>query len=419
MELKSFIQPRINGRCERFECFCGRWNQLIQLHRAAGEPLLVIGVIMLSQRMDAVTEVAVLCDQHDRQSWPTGRRQAAVQSPPGSSPGSTTRPPRWLGSSELAEATAYWQQHRLKLTDGSSETLRRVTRQFVQSEIGFITHPLFEDPTAGEEIFSQPLALALASNELGAAAVKRAGIDLPVHLGRLCEAKLLTPAQETMLFQRMNFLRHQAMQLRSRLNPQRPSRPSLELLDRLLVMADWHRDRIVEANMRLVFSIVKKFVNADNPFDDLLSDGIVALLRAVAKFDYGRGFRFSTYATQVVRRNAYRQVVQNHQERCKMVVGVDDLGLDASEEQRASAISETRWHELRARLSVMLGDLDRREKLIIRARFSLGSHRRVQTLQSLANRLGVSKERVRQLERRAMEKLRDMAGNVQLAELQA
>ncbi len=101
-----------------------------------------------------------------------------------------------------------------------------------------------------------------------------------------------------------------------------------------------------------------------------------------------------------------------------MVVGVDDLGLDASEEQRPSAISETRWHELRARLSVMLGDLDRREKLIIRARFSLGSHRRVQTLQSLANRLGVSKERVRQLERRAMEKLRDMAGNVHLAELQ-
>jgi RNA polymerase primary sigma factor len=65
----------------------------------------------------------------------------------------------------------------------------------------------------------------------------------------------------------------------------------------------------------------------------------------------------------------------------------------------------------------MLNDLDRREKFIIRARFSLGSHRKVHTLQSLADRLGVSKERVRQLERRAMEKLRVMAGEVQLAEL--
>jgi RNA polymerase primary sigma factor len=63
--------------------------------------------------------------------------------------------------------------------------------------------------------------------------------------------------------------------------------------------------------------------------------------------------------------------------------------------------------------------LDRRERFIIRARFSLGSHRRVHTLQSLADRLGVSKERVRQLEQRAMEKLRAMAGTVALAEMEA
>ncbi len=55
--------------------------------------------------------------------------------------------------------------------------------------------------------------------------------------------------------------------------------------------------------MRLVISIVKKFVNIQNGFDDLLSDGIVAVIRAVDKFDVGLGFRFSTYATQVVRRH--------------------------------------------------------------------------------------------------------------------
>jgi RNA polymerase primary sigma factor len=111
-------------------------------------------------------------------------------------------------------------------------------------------------------------------------------------------------------------------------------------------------------------------------------------------------------------------VIQNQQERSKVTAGVEDLGLDVSDECRQSAISEKRWHELRARLGVMLGDLDRREKFIIRARFSLGSHRRVHTLQALANRLGVSKERVRQLERRAMEKLRAMAGDVALVELE-
>jgi len=331
----------------------------------------------------------------------------------------STRLPPWLKSSELEAATAYWQKNRIDLGDGSLDSLRKITRRLLKAEIGLIAHPGFEVENAGGDLFAVPLDLAPANNELGLSAVKRAGVDLPVHLGRLCEAKLLRPEQESMLFQRMNFLRHQALQQRSRLNLQRPTRRSLELLDRLMALADWHRDRIVEANMRLVFSIVKKFVNANNQFDDLLSDGIVALMRAVEKFDFGRGFRFSTYATQVVRRNAYRQVVEIQQERSKVMGGVDDLGVDISDDGRESSISETRWHELRARLSVMLGDLDRREKFIIRARFSLGSHRRVHTLQALANRLGVSKERVRQLERRAMEKLRAMAGDVALAELES
>jgi RNA polymerase primary sigma factor len=337
--------------------------------------------------------------------------------PRSDSAGSAIRTPSWLGCGELAEATAYWQLNRWELLDGPLETLQRAARGRLQNEIGFITHPQFDQAAAGESLFACPLALEPASEKLAAATLNRVGADLPACLGRLCEAKLLTPAQETLLFERMNFLRHQATQVRSALDPQRPSRRSLELLDRLLVLADWHRDRIVEANVRLVFSIVKKFVNSDNSFDDLLSDGIVALMRAVDKFDVGRGFRFSTYATQVVRRNAYRDLVQGHQERAKMVSGVENLDMELSDEYRQSAISEKRWHELRARLSVMLDALDRREKFIIRARFSLGSHRRVHTLQALANRLGVSKERVRQLEHRAMEKLRSMVGESQLAEL--
>lgn len=327
------------------------------------------------------------------------------------------RLPAWLKSEELAAATLEWQRNKTDFTVLDRVALKRRVGAAIKTEIGLISNPEFENASIGEQIFAPSLGLAAASSEVGISTIKRAGVDLPVHLGRLCEAKLLTPEQESLLFQRMNFLKSQALKVRAQLSSDRPSRRSLELLERLLSLADWHRDRIVEANMRLVFSIVKKFVNATNQFDDLLSDGIVALMRAVEKFDYGRGFRFSTYATQVVRRNAYREVVQNQQDRAKVVSGVEDLGLDVSDEVRESAISEKRWHELRARLSVMLGDLDRREKFIIRARFSLGSHRRVHPLQALADRLGVSKERVRQLERRAMEKLRAMAGEVSLAEL--
>jgi len=326
--------------------------------------------------------------------------------------------PTWLKLPELQMAMDSADGHANSLENASVKELVQRTKAVLKHEIGFISNVEFSSKDAAKRIFESSLDLAPAQSEIALATVRRAGADLPMHLSRLCEAKLLTPAQESALFRRMNFLRHQAAVHRSLLNVAEPSAARLLLVERLLLLADWHRDRIVEANTRLVFSIVKKFINANNLFDDLLSDGIVALIRAVEKFDYDRGFRFSTYATQVVRRNAYREIVQNQQERAKMVGGLQDMDIDLSDEERSPAISESRWHELRSRLSLMLGDLDRREKFIIRARFSLGSHRRVHTLQALADRLGVSKERVRQLERRAMDKLRAMAGEVKLVELE-
>lgn len=328
------------------------------------------------------------------------------------------RPPAWIKSSELAEANREADGMVVSLIDATADELRQQTKRRLRNELSFISNEAFSSSALGKKMFSEPLGLAPRQAELGIAAIRRSGIDMPIHLGRLCEAPLLKPEQEKMLFQRMNYLMQQAAIHRALLNPVRPSRVRLELIDRLIALAEWHRDRIVEANLRLVFSIVKKFVNPNNSFDDLLSDGIVALIRAVEKFDFDRGFRFSTYATQVIRRNSYRTVVLNQQERQKTVGGLQDMELDFTDEGRESAISEKRWHELRSRLSVMLDDLDRREKFIIRARFSLGAHRKVHTLQSLANRLGVSKERVRQLERRAMDKLRAMAGDVNLAELE-
>ncbi len=341
-----------------------------------------------------------------RRSSPS-RRQAAVKMPV------------WFKEPELASALEQSENQRLDLSKATEQEIANRVKVVLKQELGFISNPAFSDPKMVKKIFATPLQLAPAERSSALSTVRKAGEDLPVHLSRLCEAKLLTQEQESTLFQRMNFLRHQAAMHRAALSIETPSAARLELIHQLLVMADWHRDRIVEANTRLVFSIVKKFINASNSFDDLLSDGIVGLMRAVEKFDYDRGFRFSTYATQVVRRNAYRQVVEKQQDGMKVMSGMDDLDLDIADEERGSTMSEGRWNELRSRLGLMLGDLDRREKFIIRARFSLGSHRRVQTLQALADRLGVSKERVRQLERRAMEKLRAMAGEVKLIELDA
>ncbi|OUT59630.1 MAG: RNA polymerase subunit sigma-70 [Rhodopirellula sp. TMED11] len=326
------------------------------------------------------------------------------------------RRPRWMSSAELEEALRFAQNRSSVSVDCDRPELVRLTKQFLRRETAFISHPAHNNPSAGKEIFSTPLDLQ-GSAKGSKSRVPKSVADMPIHFGRMCQTTLLTPDQERMLFQRMNYLLQQAEAHRRQLNPSRPSRVRLEVIDQLIAMAEWHRDRLVEANLRLVFSIVKKFVNPNHTFEELLSDGIVALIRAVEKFDFDRGFRFSTYATQVIRRNAYRTVVTQQQERQKTIGGFQDMDLDVTEETRESAISEKRWHELRSRLNRMLSLLDRRERFIIRTRFSLGPHRKVYTLQYLAQRLGVSKERVRQLERRAMDKLRTMVDDAALGDL--
>ncbi len=332
--------------------------------------------------------------------------EPTVSSP---SPRLPARTPWWMRSIELSAAVADADQRIPERQGPDAEALKRATKQRLSESIEFISNERFNEARFGDELFSESLNLQSGHSELGVSRVRKAGVDLPIHLGRLCEAPLLTPQQEQQLFCRMNFLRHQAAVYQSTLNPQRPSRVRLELIDRLLAMADWHRDRIVEANLRLVFSIVKKFVNETNSFEDLLSDGIMGMFRAVDKFDFGRGFRFSTYATQVIRRSSYRSVMATQEDQQRAISGLQEMDIEVTDEGRMSAFSEQRWHLLRSRLAGMLNSLDRREKFIIRARFALGSHRKVKTLQAIANRLGVSKERVRQLESRATKKLIAMA----------
>lgn len=286
------------------------------------------------------------------------------------------------------------------LTVSEFEHLRQATSEFIYN-------PEFANPTAEREILGDEFLCNCAPTSLAAAGSKR--ITLPAHLASLCEERLLTPEQERLLFQRMNYLRFRAQQIMARHTHASMDQWEVERVRGLLRAADWYRDCIVRANVRLVMSVVKKFVNPQCSFDDLLSDGIMALIRAVDKFDYQLGFRFSTYSTQVVRRNSYRFVMDRQEERFRVSNSISEQGLDLAEDLAQSSMSEQRWNALRAHLAHLLAKLDRREKFIIRARFSLGGHRRVQTLQKLADRLQISKERVRQLEKRALEKLTSLA----------
>jgi len=282
--------------------------------------------------------------------------------------------------------------------------------EILRTEIDFIPNPEFRISDDGEnEIVAATLE--------GANSTAKAPADLPAHLRRICETELLTHEQEVALFREMNRLKYCANVLRTRLDPEDVDAQAVDTIEAMLSQAEKIRDHIIQANMRLVMSIVKKFVTPQQSFDDMLSDGIYTLMQTVEKFDYDRGFRFSTYAYRSIARNAYRAVTTASKEEARFTRDAEEWAFEQEDDHSASSMSDQVWSNLRELTASMLDQLDRRERFIIRSRYALGAHRKVRTFQCLADKLGVSKERVRQLEQRAVSKLRTLAAEFEMDEL--
>lgn len=227
--------------------------------------------------------------------------------------------------------------------------------------------------------------------------------DLPTMLSK----PLLTAAGEKRLFQKMNFLKHTASQLQKKLNAQQPKRSLIEKIEEFLMLAEESRAAIVESNTRLVASIAHRFSNSSSESDELISEGNMILLNAVDKFDYSRGFRFSTYATYAIQRHFYR-FMQRKQRRTNIerAIPIDVLNDFAPIQEQGQPLDYQVAETLIARFEDCL---EEREAMIIRERFGLNETQSSATLKSVADQVGLSKERVRQLQKRAIEKLQDLA----------
>jgi len=230
--------------------------------------------------------------------------------------------------------------------------------------------------------------------------------NLPSHLARLCEAGVLSAEEEQTLFREMNFLKCKANSLRSQLDPDSPDEDGINKIESYLNAAQRIRSHLLRCNMRLVVSIIKKCVTPHFSFDELLSDGIWSLIKAVDKFDYARGFRFSTYAYHAISNFAHRKIADQRKAVSRFTPATHSSALDEAWEVKEPAMNEEIWQELSALVAKSMNNLDQREQLIIQGRFALGEQQKVRTFQSLADELGISKERVRQLEQRAVAKLR-------------
>lgn len=237
----------------------------------------------------------------------------------------------------------------------------------------------------------------------------RAPKGLPPYLASLYEVPLLTKEQEVYLFRKMNYLKHKAKLLQDKIDVNRPRASQLDELERLLQEALDVKNRIIRSNLRLVVSIAKRHVTPQTNLFELVSDGNMSLIRAVEKFDYSRGFKFSTYASWAIMKNFARSIPEEAVRRDRFVTGYDEI-FDTAADRRADPYhEETSMREIKNLLYEILDKLDEREQHVIIARFGLGQEGSPRTLEQVGRELGVTKERVRQLESRALKKLQAFA----------
>jgi DNA-directed RNA polymerase sigma subunit (sigma70/sigma32) len=160
-------------------------------------------------------------------------------------------------------------------------------------------------------------------------------------LAGLYKIPLLSAEQELHLFRKMNFLKYKASRLRSSLDLLRPKAPLMQQIERLHEQAIVAKNEIVSANLRLVVSIARRHIGPYSNFFDLISDGNLSLLRAVEKFDYARGNRFSTYATWVIARNFARTIPAEKRHQDRFLLGDEEI-FEAAIDSRSNVLTEER-----------------------------------------------------------------------------
>jgi RNA polymerase primary sigma factor len=280
--------------------------------------------------------------------------------------------------------------------------------KILELPLDYIPNPEFDDPTRVDEIMTDLPVSAEPARKV------RAPSGLPPYLASLYDVPLLNREQEYHLFRKMNYVKHVAFNLRATLDVKAPLVSLMDQIENLYEQAVVVKNKIVQANLRLVVSIAKRHVDPNDDFFGLISDGNMSLIRACEKFDYARGNKFSTYASWAIMKNFARTIPDEFRHRDRFRTSSDEV-FTAHEDRRADNFSAEIDQAFRTdQIQKILHTLDQREQQIIVRRFGLDHRFEPLTLKEVGEEMGVTKERIRQLESRALDKLRAAAAKAHI-----
>jgi len=212
-------------------------------------------------------------------------------------------------------------------------TIRRVIsemrfRQVTELPIDFVPNRQFSDADADAIIMTEmPISDVAFKNP-------RVPSGLSAYLASLYEAPLLNREQEFHLFRKFNYLKYKASKLRTQLDTASPQRRLMVQIERFYEAAVAVKNQLVRANLRLVVSIAKRYVDPNGDLWELVSEGNMSLMRAIEKFDFARGNKLSTYASWAIMRNFARSIPTEQRHRSRFRTSHEDT-FSASEEHRS------------------------------------------------------------------------------------